>query len=488
MAHIEFIDQSLRDGPQSLWGMRMRAYQAGPALPHLDDTGFRAIDLTGGGPFTVLVRQFRDDPWATLDFIIGRLGKTHKRSGVRTLAVGGFGFTPDAIIDLWIATLVKHGVDSLWLFDCLYDMPTMRSKAQVIIDAGGEVAPAIMYGLTDVHTDEFFAERAREMASWNGVKTIYLEDAAGVLTPDRAKTLLPALQKATGDVRIELHCHTTTGLAPLVYLEGLNAGIDIFHTVSLALANGPSLPSTEGMVENVEILGHSHGLDVSHLAPVAEHLAQSAADAGYPVGVPAEFRLLPYEHQLPGGMTGTLTNQLAQHGMEDRLRDVLEEIVIVRADLGEPIMATPFSQFVGIQAVLNIVLGERYKVVPDEVIQYAMGHYGPLPRPVVPEVQDRILSQPRAKDLAVWERPQPTLKEIRDQFGLSDEELLLRYLIPADAVDAMIEAGPIRTEPRSSTRNAIDNLADLLAQGQSLRRLTLSQPGLSIDVRRSAPG
>src|SRR5947209_4267710 len=165
MPDIEFIDQSLRDGPQSLWGMRMRAYQAGPALPHLDKTGFRAIDLTGGGPFTVLVREFKDDPWATLDYIVAGLGNTHKRSGVRTLAVGGFGFTPDSIIDLWIAMLAKHGVQSLWLFDCLYDMPTMRRKAQDIVAVGAEVAPAIMYGLTDLHTDEFFAERAREMAS-----------------------------------------------------------------------------------------------------------------------------------------------------------------------------------------------------------------------------------------------------------------------------------------------------------------------------------
>jgi oxaloacetate decarboxylase alpha subunit len=175
--------------------------------------------------------------------------------------------------------------------------------------------------------------------------------------------------------------------------------------------------------------------------------------------------------------------------MEHRLREVLAEIVHVRADLGEPVMATPFSQFVGIQAVLNIVRGERYQVVPDEVIQYALGHYGPLLRPIAPDIMDRILSQPRAKDLQNWERPQPTLAEIRERFGkhLSDEELILRFLIPNDAVDKMIAAGPIRTDPRTSAQHIVQSVADLVAEGKSLRRLTFAQPGLSIDLRRRTP-
>jgi oxaloacetate decarboxylase alpha subunit len=487
VARIEFIDQTLRDGQQSLWGMRLRAYQATPALPHLNATGFRAVDTTGGGPFIVLVREFRDDPWATLDHITSGLSNTGVRAGLRTLAIGGFGFTADAMIDLWIRLLGKHGVQSLWLFDCLYDMPLMRAKAQVILDAGLDVVPAIMYGLTDLHTDEFFAERAREMASWPGVKTIYVEDAAGVLTPERAATLLPALQGASGDVRLELHVHNTTGLATSVYLEGLKAGIDIFHTCSLPMANGPSLPSTEAMVEVVELSGHSHSLDNSHLPPVAEHFYREAARVGYATGVPNEYRMLPYLHQLPGGMTGTLRNQLAQHGMEDRLMDVLREIVQVREDLGQPIMATPFSQFVGIQAVLNVVTGERYKLVPDEVIQYALGHFGPLMRPVAPNVADKIFAQRRAADFMAWERPQPTLDQVRKQFGssLSDEELMLRYMIPSDAVDAMLAAGPIRTSYPTHSSAIVEHIAELVQEAGSARRLTLSQPGISLDLRRS---
>lgn len=487
--HVEFIDQTLRDGQQSLWGMRLQAYQALPALPDLDATGFRVVDLTGGGPFVVAVRQFRADPWAALDAIIGGLPRSEHRAGVRSIAVGGFGFTPDAILDLWVQTLVKHGIDSIWLFDCLYDMPTMHRTAKAITAAGGRVVPAIMYGLTDVHTDEFFAEKAREMAGWDGVETIYVEDAPGVLRPERAATLLPALQEATGDVRLELHCHNTTGLAPLVYAEGMRCGIDILHTCSLPMANGPSLPSTEAMVEIVESMGHTHSLDKDRLAPVAAHFEHEARIAGYATGVPNEYRVAPYKHQLPGGMTGTLINQLAQHGMEGRLDDVIEEIALVRDELGQPIMATPFSQFVGIQAVLNVVLGERYTVVPDEVIQYALGHYGPLMQPVEPDVLDKVMAAPRAPGLQRWERPQPTLRELRTQLGerLSDEELLLRYLIPKEDVDAMLAAGPHPHPAPSTAARMLANLREVVTEARSVRRVSVAQPGFSLELRRREP-
>jgi oxaloacetate decarboxylase alpha subunit len=484
---IKFIDQTLRDGQQSLWGMKLRAFQATPALPHLNATGFEVVDLTGGGPFIVLVREFHDDPWATLDHIVAGLRDTSPRAGVRTLAVGGFGFTPDSMIDLWVQTLGRHGIETMWLFDCLFDMPVMERRAKAMFAAGMEVVPAIMYGLTDLHTDQFFADRGREMASWEGVRSIYFEDASGVLTPERAATLFPALQEATPGVRIEMHVHNTTGLAPLVYVEGFKHGIDTVHTCSLPMANGPSLPSTEAMVEIAESLGHTHRLDLSQLPPVAAHFEREALVEGYPLGAPNEYRTLPYRHQLPGGMTGTLLSQLAEHDMVDRFDEVIEEIVLVREDLGQPVMATPFSQFVGIQAVLNVVLGERYKAVPDEVIHYASGHYGPPLRPVDPDIADRIFSQPRAAELAAWERPQPTLAEVRQQFGthLSDEELLLRFLIPAAHVDAMLTAGPIRTRPRTRSSELIEDLAELVTGPGMANRISVAQPRMSVTVARN---
>jgi oxaloacetate decarboxylase alpha subunit len=483
---VEFVDQTLRDGQQSLWGLRMRAYQAADALPHLDGTGFRVVDLTGPGMFTVLLREFKDDPWASTDFLVRNLPNSVVRAGMRTTAVIGFAMAPDAIVDLWVTTLIKHGVTSFWIYDCLYDMPTMQRLAKVIHAAGGQAVPAVMYGLTGVHDDAFFAAKAKEMASWEGVETIYVEDAPGVLTPDRARTLLPAIRAATGSIPLELHCHATTGLAQHNYIEGLKAGFTILHTASRPMANGPSLPSTEGMLPILEQMGLSHGLDLDRLAPVEENFVWAARDAGFEPGVPAEYDPRIYQHQLPGGMTGTLKNQLATHGMADRLDDVLAEIPRVREELGHPIMATPFSQFVGIQAVLNIVAGERYQLVPDEVVHYALEHYGPLAAPLDPEVADKVLSSDRAKKLAEWVRPQPSIAEIRKGYpaGISDEDLLLRYLTSDEEVDAMKKAGPIRTDPRRSANAIVNELLDLIAERRSVTSLHVQRPGFEVRLGR----
>lgn len=486
MTHIEFVDQTLRDGQQSLWGLRMRAFQAADALPHLDRTGFRVVDLTGPGMFTVLLREFADDPWASTDFLVQGLPHNTLRAGMRTISVVGFAHAPDCIIDLWVHTLIRHGVRSFWIYDCLYDMGAMRRLAGVISDAGGYAVPSVMYGLTDLHDDAFFAQRAGEMASWPGVQSIYLEDAAGVLKPERAATLLPAVRAATGDVPLELHCHNTTGLAPHNYIEGIRAGFTILHTASRPMANGPSLPSTEALATIVEHLGHSHGLDTTRFAPVAENFAWAAHDAGYEPGVPNEYDPRIYNHQIPGGMTGTLKNQLATHGMAHRLDEALSEIPRVREELGQPIMATPFSQFVGIQAVLNIVTRERYQLVPDEVIHYALGHYGPLPRPVDPDVFDRILAQPNATKLRDWVRPQPSLSELKSAFpaDISDEEFLLRWMHSDEEVDAMLARGPIRTDPRRSANHIVAEVLDLIDERPRLTSMAVSGAGYSLTLNR----
>ena len=220
-----------------------------------------------------------------------------------------------------------------------------------------------------------------------------------------------------------------------------------------------------------------------------EHFARVAGELGYETGVPNEYSLAIYDHQLPGGMTGTLKSQLAQHGMSHRLDEVLREIPRVREDLGEPIMATPFSQFVGIQAVLNVVTGERYKLVPDEVIQYTLGHYGPLMRPVQADVADRILGSPRAAEFDGWERPQPSLAEIRSRFPrtISDEELLLRYMHSDEEVDAMLNDGPVPEDPRRSSSEIVRHVAELLTEARSHTSVRITQPGLSLSMRRRAP-
>lgn len=490
MRHIDFVDQTLRDGQQSLWGMRMRAYEMAEALPHLRRGGYRTIDTSGAGMFTVLLREFRDDPWATLDFMAQGLEGNELRSGLRTISAVGFSPTPKAILELWVKTYIKHGATSFWLYDCLFDMPVMKEVVAMIRSHGGQPVPAVMYGLTAVHDDAFFAERAREMSTWEGIESIYIEDAAGVLKPDRAKTLLPAIRSAVGSMPLEMHAHNTTGLAQHNYIVALESGFDRLHTASRPLANGVSLPSTEAMAGIVEYMGYTHSLDTATFGPVAEAVARSGAAGGHLMGVPAEFDPRIYDHQLPGGMTGTLINQLAKHGMSDRLDEVLAAIPQVRLDLGSPIMATPFSQFVGIQAVLNVITGDPYSLVPDEVVHYVLGHYGPLAAPIAPNVLDRILSSDRAKTLESWTRPDPTIAEIRSHFpaGISDEELLLRYLMSDEEVDAMIAAGPIRTDPRRSANMIVSAVTDLISDSRKVTSFSVSTPDFRLTASKAGAG
>jgi oxaloacetate decarboxylase alpha subunit len=384
---------------------------------------------------------------------------------------------------------VKHGVTSLWVYDCLYNLELIKRACRSARAAGAdEITPAIMYGISPVHTDEWFAARVREMVSWTGiVDAIYVEDAAGILTPERASTLLPAIVQAAGPLPVELHCHNNLGMAPLNYLEGIKHGIRIIHTASRPLANGPSLPSTEMMIRNIEALGYSHNLDVGVLAPIAEHFEKVARQEGHPVGSLNEYDVSAYRHQLPGGMTGTFKAQLAQYDMEDRLPEVLEEIVRVRDELGHPISATPFSQLMGIQSVLNVTHGERYAVVPDEIVMYVLGYYGDPPAPMDQNVVDRVLSTPRAAEFADWERPDESIEELRVRYGgkhLSDEELLKRYLAPLEDIAATKAAGPMK---RDYTFRDTLSTSDVLGEILEMKRLghaRFSAPGFSVSVSR----
>lgn len=446
MATIEFVDQTLRDGQQSLWGMRMRAGHILPVAELIDSAGYRVVDCTGSSMFEVLVRYCRENPWEGLDLVRAAMPRSTLRAGTRSNGVVGMGVTPDAIVELWVRTLAKHDIGSLWIFDCLFNLDQMHRVASIARSAGMRVSPQVMFSHSPVHTDDYFEQRVRTMATWDGLDTIILGDEPGVLTAERARTWIPRMREAAGGVPLELHFHNTTGLNTLNYLTGIEAGVTILHTAVSTLANGPSLPSVEATLDNVRRLGHQVGIDDTHLPEVAEHFRAVAQAEGYPVGAASEYRLAVYEQQLPGGMTGTLRNQLKSYGMADRLTEVLREVERVRAEMGYPVMATPFSQLVGIQALLNVINGERYCVIPDENLQYLAGHLGPPPGPIDQEVLDRAFSTARGKHVLENPPPQPSIQEIRHHYGelLSDEELLLRFLMPEPDVDAMYAAGPVQ--------------------------------------------
>lgn len=447
MAHIEFLDETIRDGQQSLWGMRMQAGMALPVAHMLDRTGFRVIDFAGSSMFEVLVKFAREDPWAGLDLIRGAIRRTPLRGGMRANACVSFGTTPDALMDAWMRRLNAHGVRSYWIYDVLFNIDKMARLAAVAKEEGSEVAGTILFSLSPVHTDEYYATQVARIAAVEEIDTILLYDTAGVLDTHRLRTLVPTLQEHAGGRRIEFHSNNLMGVSALAYCEAVRLGVDILHTASRPMANGPSTPSTEIMARNVELMGHTHGLDGSLFAPVADHFRAVGKASGHLVDQFAEYDLFSVQHQIPGGMTGTLKAQLAQYNMTDRMAEVLEETARVRRELGYPIMATPFSQLVGIQAVLNVVTGQRYSVVPDEVVQYAAQHYGTPPAPIDPDVLDRIMAAPRAREIFESPPEQPTIEELRARHGTrSDDDLILAALVPDSDIAAMRASGPVRQD------------------------------------------
>jgi oxaloacetate decarboxylase alpha subunit len=442
MALIEFVDQSLRDGQQSLWGMRLRAGHVLPVAEAIDTAGYRVVDLTGSSPFEVQVRYNREDPWDGLDAVRAALPRSILRAGTRSNGVVGMGITPDSVIELWIRTLARHGIQSLWIFDCLHNVDKMLDVARKARAFGLAPAPQLNFSVSPVHTDEHFATLMRQLGESALPETIILGDEAGVLNPERARRWIRLMQNSASGTALEMHFHNSTGMGTLNHIIGVEEGLWIIHTAVGPMANGPSMPSTEVAVDNMRRLGHEVAIDDSHLATVAGHLAAIAVEEDHHLGTPVEYAVATLQQQFPGGMMGTLRNQLRTYGMQERLADVLEEAITVRAEMGYPIMATPFSQLVGIQALLNVVQGERYQTIPDENLMYLAGHYGRPPGTLDPELLDRAFSSERGRAMQDWQPPQPSIEEIRKQYGarLSDEELLLRYLIPGPDVDAMYAA------------------------------------------------
>lgn len=487
MARIEIVDQSLRDGQQSYWGMRMRAGQILPVADAIDGAGYRVVDLTGSSIFEVMVRFRQENPWKGLDAIRAALPRSTLRAGTRTNGIVGMNVTPDSIVELWIRTLTKHGIESLWIFDCLHDAENMIRVAKIARDAGVAPSPQVNFSESPVHTDEYYADVISRMIAGGAAETILLGDEAGVLGPERARRWIRLMREHAGEVPLELHFHNRTAMANLNHIIGVEEGVNIVHSAVSTLANGVSMPSTEVTVDNMRRLGHEVAIDDSRLGEVAEHFGALADDEGFAHGAPVEYSVAAIQQQFPGGMMGTLREQLKQVGMQDRLPAVLEEAIRVRSEMGWPIMATPFSQLVGIQALLNVVQGERYATIPDENLMYIAGWYGTPPGEVAPELLERAATTERGRQmLEAGHAPQPTLKEIRHEYGenLSDEELLLRYLIPGEDVEVMYKADqPIEPILPLGGPEGLPWLRDLLAASEA-RGVSATRGGVSVTLRR----
>jgi pyruvate/oxaloacetate carboxyltransferase len=440
MNKIEFVDQTLRDAQQSLWGFTMRTDHMTPIAEMMDKVGYRAIATVGSQAFTVQVRNLNEDPWERIRVLSKLITRTPLRGSYQIGSLSSFDLsTPRDIITLWIKRSVSNGIKSFWICDYQTDMEKFIYFARIAKAEGAEVVPALMYTSSPVHTNEHWARKTRLIAEAKDcVDRIMIEDASGVITPEGTREMVATVQKNCEGLPLEFHSHCNSGLAPLCYLEAIQLGVKTVHTAVAPLANGTSLPAAETILRNARRLGYSSDLDEDALAVVSTHFRRIAEKEGLPTGVPAEYNLFHFEHQVPGGMMTNLTRQLREVGMEYRLDEILEEVVLVRKEFGYPVMATPYSQIVGAQAVENVVSGERYKQIPDEVIKYVLGYYGEPVVPIDPKVVDKVMSSPRTKAFLNWQ-PEgyfKSVEELRRETDpeLSDDELLLKILIPGKPV------------------------------------------------------
>ena len=480
MAHVELLDATLRDGQQSLWGMRMQAGMALPVADTLDSTGFKVIDAAASSFMEVLVKYCREDPWEGLDLLRAAIHRTPMRGGMRGNACISFGVSPDVLMDLWMRRLCEHGVRSFWIYDVLYGIDNFARLARIAKEYGSEVVGTVFYTVSPVHTDEYLAAKAAHIAAVPELDGVLFYDTAGVLDVERLRRLVPKIVAAADPKPVEIHANNLMGMSGLTYVEAVKHGIHVLHTATRSMANGPSIPSTESVVRNLELMGCTHSIDTSLLPPVEEHFRRVGRAAGYLVDAVSEYDLFNVTHQVPGGMVGTLRAQLQQHGMAHRIDEVLAETVEVRRELGWPVMATPLSQLVGTQAVLNVVTGDRYRLVPDEVVAYAAGHYGAPPAPIDPDVLDRIMHSEQTERVVRNPPEQPTLDELRARHGTGpgeDDLLILKALIPGSDIAAMKAAGPVRRD-YPLTPPEFDELRALIG--------TLETPYVNVETERWA--
>ena len=442
---VRFIDTTLRDAHQCLWSTRMTTAMMLPVADYLDRAGFEAIDLEGGAVFDVCVRFLREDPWERMRIMSEAITRTPLIIMTRGQSLYTFELFSDDVVELNAQRIAANGIRYHTPYDALNDIRNIVVSVRAAKDAGLYVAAGVVYTISPVHTDEYYARKAREIVAL-GVDALYLKDPSGLLTPERVRTLVPALRSAIGTLSLQLHTHCLTGLGPLAALEAIACGVDVVHTATSVLANGASQPSTEWVAKNARRMGFTVDLDLDLIEPVREHFKYVAEREGKPLGEILEYDPFHYEHHVAGGMISNLRSQLREMGMENKLDAILAEMAHVRKDLGYPIIVSPFAQFVATQATLNVIGGERYKTIPDEVRRYVLGYYGELAAPVEPNLYDQITDGERI----VTERPgdliPPTLERIRRERGPfdSDDDLLLAVFYGADQYDALKAAGPIQ--------------------------------------------
>jgi pyruvate/oxaloacetate carboxyltransferase len=462
---FDFVDVTLRDAHQCLWSTRMTTAMMTPILPAIDRAGYAYINILGGAVFDVCVRYLHENPWQRVGLLCSRLD-TPCDALTRGQSLYTFELFPDDIVALNAQALARRGVAVLTVYDALNDNRNIESSVRAGRAAGMKINTWMTYTLSPVHTDAYYVERTRELVALSP-DFICIKDPTGLLTPERGRTLFPAVVRAAAGIPVQLHSHCQSGLAPEVYSVAMQSGFRFGYTASEPLGNGASLPATEDIGARALALGLATSLDRDALAEVAGYFGWVCEREAKPRGRVARYDPALYDHQIPGGMISNLHYQLETMKIADRLPEILEEAARVRCDLGYPIVVSPFAQYIVTQATLNVVQGERYKTIPDEIRKYACGYYGKLAAEPSAAFLERASIRPEEY---VTEAPsaalEPWIPRLRADLGphATDEDLLLAAFYDRKLVAELKDPVPdceFRTTPLAELVAFLARRADI---------------------------
>ncbi|MEG0012666.1 MAG: oxaloacetate decarboxylase subunit alpha [Cellulosilyticaceae bacterium] len=436
---VKIMDTTLRDSHQSLIATRMKTEEMLPILSKMDKVGFHALEVWGGATFDACLRFLKEDPWERLRKIRNEAPNTKLQMLFRGQNILGYRHYADDVVEYFVQKSIANGIDIIRIFDALNDMRNLETAVKATNKEKGHAQVAISYTLSEVHTLEYWVKLAKEIEEM-GANSICIKDMAGLLVPYEAERLVGAIKSAV-NIPIQLHTHYTSGVAAMTYLKAVEAGCDIIDTAMSPFAMGTSQPATEVLVETFRGTQYDTGLDQKLLSEIAEYfrpMREKALASGLMDTKVLAVDINTLLYQVPGGMLSNLVSQLKQQNAENKFYDVLQEIPRVRADFGYLPLVTPTSQIVGTQAVLNVLAGERYKMVSKESKGIVRGEYGMTPVPITDEFAKQIIGDEKRITCRPADLLKPELHILEKEMAMykqQDEDILSYALFPQVATD-----------------------------------------------------
>lgn len=498
MKKVKITDTTLRDAHQSLWATRMRIEDMLPILQDLDDVGYHSLEVWGGATFDVCLRFLGEDPWERLRLIKKEVKKTPLQMLLRGQSLVGYQHYPDDVVREFVQLSVKNGIDIIRIFDALNDVRNMVVPIQAAKEAGAHVQASVVYTISPVHSIEHYLETAHELVKL-GADSICIKDMAGLLTPMKAYKLVSLMKEQLG-VMVQLHTHYIGGMGTIAYVKAAEAGVDVVDTASVPLAFGASQPPVELVVRALEEYEFSPDLDIPHLFRIANYFEELRKTRGYERGITRISDMRVFEHQVPGGMISNLVSQLEEQKALNRINEVLDEIPRVRAELGYPPLVTPTSQIVGTQAVLNVLSGERYKLVPGEVKAYVSGMYGKPPAEIDLSIQKKIIGDETPLTVRPADQLNPGLEKAEQEIaGLaqSREDVLSYSIFPQVAKKFFLDRQKgghktaVEGQPAISKEDSKMNLKEIkelikILSETDIADFNLESEGVKVAIRKGS--